>query len=120
MYLLATNTNFNWRPPSPRTLIYYIVLYHGIQDPTMDFDDLVLARHDDDRLAWNQKLSQVGPAVCQLASKSRDNRQCYVADLKCGSFNFCIKVQFEDDGEERMLRFPIPRKGHVCRAKGAS
>lgn len=86
----------------------------------MDFDDLVLARHDDDRLAWNQKLSQVGPAVCQLASKSRDNRQCYVADLKCGSFNFCIKVQFEDDGEERMLRFPIPRKGHVCRAKGAS
>ncbi|OBT76811.1 hypothetical protein VF21_04529 [Pseudogymnoascus sp. 05NY08] len=62
----------------------------------MDFDDLVLSRHDNDRLAWNQKLSLVGPAVCQLASKFRDNRQCYVADLKCGSFNFCIKVMFAE------------------------
>ncbi|KFY95513.1 hypothetical protein V500_02740 [Pseudogymnoascus sp. VKM F-4518 (FW-2643)] len=76
----------------------------------MDFDDLALSRHDNDRIAWNQKLSRVGPAVCQLASKFRDNRPCYVADLKCGSFNFCIKVQFEVDGEEWMLRFPIPGK----------
>ncbi|OBT81817.1 hypothetical protein VE02_09156 [Pseudogymnoascus sp. 03VT05] len=75
-----------------------------------DFDDLILSRHDNDCLEWNQKLSQVGPAVCQLASKFRDNRQCYVADLKCVSFNFCIKVQFEDDGEEWMSRFPIPGK----------
>lgn len=76
----------------------------------MDFDDLVLSRHDNDRLAWNQKHSQVGPVICKLASKFRDNGQCYVADLNCGSFNFCIKAQFEDDREEWMLRFPIPGK----------
>ncbi|OBT61013.1 hypothetical protein VE03_09603 [Pseudogymnoascus sp. 23342-1-I1] len=76
----------------------------------MDFDDLVLSRHDNDRLAWNQKLSLVGPAICQLASKFPDGRLCYVADLKCGSFNFCIKVQFKDDGVEWVLRFPIPGK----------
>lgn len=74
----------------------------------MDFDDLTLSRHDNDRSAWNRKLSQVGPSVCQLASRFRNNQPCYVADLKCGSFNFCIKVHFEDDGEEWMLRFPIP------------
>jgi hypothetical protein len=28
--------------------------------------------------------------------------------MNCGSFNFCFKVHFEADGEEWMLRFPIP------------
>lgn len=87
-----------------------MLLYYRSQHSTTDFDDLILSRHDNDRLAWNQKLSLVGPAVCQLASKFRDGRLCYVVDLKCGSFNFCIKVQFEDDGAEWMLRFPIPGK----------
>lgn len=83
----------------------------------MDFDDLVLSQHDEERFAWNRKLSQVGPSVCQLASKFRDSQPCYVAGLKCGSFNFCIKVQFESDGEEWMLRFPIPGKVMVPEQK---
>ncbi|KAI9771882.1 MAG: hypothetical protein M1840_001652 [Geoglossum simile] len=76
----------------------------------MDFDDLVLLRRDKDRLAWNEKGARAASAVCNLASQFRDSQPCRVVDLSCGSFNFCFKVLFLDDGVRWMVRFPIPGK----------
>ncbi|KAI9754024.1 MAG: SF3a splicing factor complex subunit [Chaenotheca gracillima] len=59
---------------------------------------------------WAKTLSQVSDGVCELASKYRDGQPCQLAGIFSGSFNFCIKVQFESDLQEWVMRFPLPGK----------
>ncbi|KAI9766694.1 MAG: hypothetical protein M1840_006338 [Geoglossum simile] len=76
----------------------------------MDFDELVLLQRDKDRYAWNEKGARATSAVCNLASQFKDKQPYQVVGLFCGSFNFCFKVLFPDDGVRWMVRFPIPGK----------
>lgn len=43
-----------------------------------------------------------------LASSHRDGKGCKVIQRIQGAFNHCFRIRFDDDGEQWMLRFPVP------------
>ncbi|PLB48360.1 hypothetical protein P170DRAFT_456904 [Aspergillus steynii IBT 23096] len=76
----------------------------------MDFDDLNLAAVDNLRLEWIKLASNSSAGICDLANRYRQRDDCKLCSMHCGSFNFSFRLSWEDEGEDWLLRFPLPGK----------
>ncbi|EEP79980.1 predicted protein [Uncinocarpus reesii 1704] len=59
---------------------------------------------------WANLLSKSVPAVCDLAGAFRQDEACYYVSHHCGSFNFSLRLHWEDGKPDWLIRFPIPGK----------
>lgn len=46
--------------------------------------------------------------VEEIASHHRQGKVCRVIQRLQGAFNYCFRLRFDEDGEEWILRFPVP------------
>lgn len=76
----------------------------------MDFDDINLNAIEEEKKAWIAKASKSAAGVCALANSYRQRDDCLFISLHCGSFNFSYRLNWEDDGEDWLIRFPLPGK----------
>ncbi|PYI21878.1 hypothetical protein BO99DRAFT_471807 [Aspergillus violaceofuscus CBS 115571] len=76
----------------------------------MDFDDINLAAVDDRRHEWIKLASKSGAGICELANCYRQRDDCMLRSMHCGSFNFSFRLNWDDDGEDWLIRFPLPGK----------
>lgn len=76
----------------------------------MDWDERAENSHRSDSLAWSGKFNEArgGPFSTWL-STFRNGLPCEVVGDVCGSFNWCCKVQFEDN-IKWIVRFAVPGK----------
>ncbi|RAH83234.1 hypothetical protein BO86DRAFT_447249 [Aspergillus japonicus CBS 114.51] len=76
----------------------------------MDFDDINLAAVDDRRHEWIKLAFKSGAGICELANCYRQRDDCMLRSMHCGSFNFSFRLNWDDDGEDWLIRFPLPGK----------
>lgn len=76
----------------------------------MDFDDTSLAVFDEKQHEWFELCSRSGLQICQLADRYRQRDDCVLLSMHRGSFNFSIRLHWEDGEEDWLIRFPIPGK----------
>ncbi len=76
----------------------------------MDFDNTIIQFNYNLTKAWLAQFRESSQAICTLASQFRKNDDCLVKSLHCGSFNISLRLHWEDDGPDWLIRFPIPGK----------
>ncbi|RAK77626.1 phosphotransferase family protein [Aspergillus fijiensis CBS 313.89] len=76
----------------------------------MDFDDIKLAALDNRRHEWIKLASKSGAGICQLANRYRQRDDCMLRSMHCGSFNFSFRLNWDDQDEDWLIRFPLPGK----------
>ncbi|RAK89661.1 phosphotransferase enzyme family protein [Aspergillus costaricaensis CBS 115574] len=76
----------------------------------MDFDDIVLAQFERLRKEWVKRCSKSASGICELANKHRNRDDCLLRSMHSGSFNFSLRLHWEDDGDDWLIRFPLPGK----------
>ena len=74
----------------------------------MDFDDIVLERHEDLRKAWVEKFCASTDDICKLVGQFRGSNECLFKSMHCGAFNHSIRLHWQDGGSDWLIRFPIP------------
>ncbi|OJJ96596.1 hypothetical protein ASPACDRAFT_54469 [Aspergillus aculeatus ATCC 16872] len=76
----------------------------------MDFDDINLTAVDNLRLDWIKLASKSGAGICELANRYRQRDDCMLHSMHCGSFNFSFRLNWDDQDEDWLIRFPLPGK----------
>ncbi|RAL11725.1 phosphotransferase family protein [Aspergillus homomorphus CBS 101889] len=76
----------------------------------MDFDDISLATFDELQREWFKQCSRSGSGICALADRYRQRDDCFLRSMHRGSFNFSIRLHWEDEEDDWLIRFPIPGK----------
>ncbi|CEN62883.1 hypothetical protein ASPCAL09512 [Aspergillus calidoustus] len=76
----------------------------------MDFDDISLTKFNKTQSEWFALCSRSGLGICQLADQYRHRDDCFLRSMHRGSFNFSIRLHWEDGKEDWLIRFPIPGK----------
>ncbi|GLB04958.1 hypothetical protein AtubIFM57258_010985 [Aspergillus tubingensis] len=76
----------------------------------MDFDDIALAKFDRLRKEWVKCCSKSASGICELANRYRKRDDCLLRSMHSGSFNFSLRLHWEDDGDDWLIRFPLPGK----------
>jgi hypothetical protein len=78
------------------------------------FDEIEETNGDDECRAWLSKAFDAKLELAAFVASHRPGRVTeYVGFLK-GSFNFCFRYRFDDDGPDAIIRFPKP--GHTATA----
>ncbi|KAL3475917.1 hypothetical protein BJX99DRAFT_270876 [Aspergillus californicus] len=96
----------------------------------MDLDDSSLAAFDKSQGEWFKLCSRSGLGICQLADRYRQRDDCFLRSMHRGSFNFSIRLHWEDGKDDWLIRFPIPgksmcldekvyREAVICYGKGS-
>ncbi|KAJ0420502.1 hypothetical protein BJY00DRAFT_323757 [Aspergillus carlsbadensis] len=83
----------------------------------MDFDDISLATFNNLQTEWFNLCSRFGPGICQLADHRRQRDDCFPRSMHRGSFNFSIRLHWEDGKGDWLIRFPIPGKSMFLEEK---
>ncbi|KAJ5093705.1 hypothetical protein N7456_009566 [Penicillium angulare] len=76
----------------------------------MDFNDISLDKFDKLRLEWVSLASKSSAGICELANHYRKRDDCRLVSMHCGSFNFSFRLNYEDEEEDWLIRFPLPGK----------
>lgn len=77
----------------------------------MDFDDLAISANQKLTTEWASLFDLSLAGITELASKYRGNSRCQLVSKHCGSFNFCVRLRWDDDGgPDWLIRFPISGK----------
>lgn len=76
----------------------------------MDFDDIALNHFDGLKKEWVELCSRSARGICGLANKYRNRDDCLLRSMHSGSFNFSLRLHWEDDGDDWLIRFPLPGK----------
>ncbi|GAA88089.1 phosphotransferase enzyme family protein [Aspergillus luchuensis IFO 4308] len=76
----------------------------------MDFDDIALNHFDGLKKEWVELCSRSARGICGLANKYRNRDGCLLRSMHSGSFNFSLRLHWEDDGDDWLIRFPLPGK----------
>ncbi|RAQ50875.1 hypothetical protein AFGD_003458 [Aspergillus flavus] len=76
----------------------------------MDFDDINLDTVDNLRQEWIKLASKSSAGICELANRYRQRDDCKLCSMHCGSFNFSFRLNWDDEGEDWLIRFPLPGK----------
>lgn len=74
----------------------------------MELDDISLAAYRKQTLQYAEAIRYEG--VFELANKYRKRDGCNLRSRHVGSFNFSIRLYWDDEGEDWLIRFPIPGK----------
>ncbi|KAI1935879.1 hypothetical protein LOZ52_003271 [Ophidiomyces ophidiicola] len=59
---------------------------------------------------WARKFDSSLLQIGEMAGKYRQNPRCTLVSKHCGSFNFCVRLHWDDDGPDWLIRFQIPGK----------
>ncbi|GFF40787.1 LOW QUALITY PROTEIN: hypothetical protein IFM46972_06330 [Aspergillus udagawae] len=76
----------------------------------MDFDDIQLRQFDVLKQDWIRLCSTSSKGICDLANRYRKRNDCLLRSMHSGSFNFSLRLHWEDGGEDWLIRFPLPGK----------
>ncbi|PYH70851.1 aminoglycoside phosphotransferase family protein [Aspergillus vadensis CBS 113365] len=76
----------------------------------MDFDDIALVQFDRLRKEWVERCSRSASGICELANRYRNRDDCLLRSMHSGLFNFSLRLHWEDDGDDWLIRFPLPGK----------
>ncbi|KAJ5728891.1 uncharacterized protein N7483_003399 [Penicillium malachiteum] len=76
----------------------------------MDFDDIALEAIDSRRQELVKLASGSGLKIAELANRYRQRDDGMLVSMHCGSFNFSFRVNWDDGGEDWLIRFPLPGK----------
>ncbi|GCB23217.1 hypothetical protein AAWM_06102 [Aspergillus awamori] len=76
----------------------------------MDFDDLALNCFDGLRKEWVKLCSRSARGICELANKYRNRDDCLLRSMHSGSFNFSLRLHWDDGDDDWLIRFPLPGK----------
>ncbi|KAL3456634.1 kinase-like domain-containing protein [Aspergillus heterothallicus] len=76
----------------------------------MDFDDIHLAAQDNIKQYWIKRCSQSSAGIASLANLYRGRDDCLLRSMHCGSFNFSLRLHWDDGREDWLIRFPIAGK----------
>ncbi|RAL10172.1 phosphotransferase family protein [Aspergillus homomorphus CBS 101889] len=66
---------------------------------------------------WVTLFSTSSQGICELASRYRGRDDCLYRSMHCGSFNFSIRLHWDDGGPEWLIRFPISGKSMILDEK---
>ncbi|KAL4957743.1 hypothetical protein BDW69DRAFT_200067 [Aspergillus filifer] len=83
----------------------------------MDFDDISLSAYEELQREWFKPCSLSNPGICQLADRHRQRDDCLLRSMHCGSFNFSIRLHWDDGGEDWVIRSPMLGKSMVLDEK---
>ncbi|EAW19681.1 uncharacterized protein NFIA_027550 [Aspergillus fischeri NRRL 181] len=76
----------------------------------MDFDDIQRRQFDAFKQEWIRLCSTSSKGICDLANRYRKRDDCLLRSMHSGSFNFSLRLHWEDGGEDWLIRFPLPGK----------
>ncbi|KAL2838565.1 kinase-like domain-containing protein [Aspergillus pseudoustus] len=76
----------------------------------MEFDDIQLAAYDKVKIEWIKRVSQSSAGIVALVNQYRQKDDCLLRSMHCGSFNFSIRLHWDDGQGDWLIRFPIPGK----------
>lgn len=83
----------------------------------MDFDSTLDGERNRRIADWAQLFDNSLNAIGELASKYRENSQYFLVSKHCGSFNFGVRIHWDDSGPDWLIRFPIPGKAILAEEK---
>ncbi|KAJ5573576.1 uncharacterized protein N7459_008003 [Penicillium hispanicum] len=83
----------------------------------MDLDDICLGNFDKLKADWVKLCSTSSAGICELASRYRQRDDCYLRSMHSGSFNFSLRLHWDDEDEDWLIRFPLPGKSMVLDEK---
>ncbi|RLL93707.1 hypothetical protein CFD26_100790 [Aspergillus turcosus] len=83
----------------------------------MDFDDIQLRQFDALKQDWIRLCSTSSKGICDLANRYRKRDDCLFRSMHSGSFNFSLRLHWEDGGEDWLIRFPLPGKSMFLNEK---
>lgn len=75
------------------------------------FDEIAEKTGEDQWNEWKERVLDATDEIAAFVASSRPGREAKVVDWFEGSFNFCLKVTFNDSGPDAIIRFPGP--GHT-------
>ncbi|GKZ29534.1 hypothetical protein AbraIFM66950_005371 [Aspergillus brasiliensis] len=76
----------------------------------MDFDDIALDHYEKLKKEWVELCSKSARGICELANKYRNRDDCLLRSMHSGSFNFSLRLHWDDGGDDWLIRFPLPGK----------
>lgn len=83
----------------------------------MDTDQTLNAERERLMENWAQLFDSSLLAIGEFVSRYRNNSLFYLVSKQCGSFNFSVRVHWDDQGPDWLIRFPIPGKARWAEEK---
>ncbi|KAF3491015.1 uncharacterized protein GIQ15_00532 [Arthroderma uncinatum] len=83
----------------------------------MDFDHTLDAERNRLMAEWANTFDNSLLDIGVVAARYRKNPRCTLVSKHCGSFNFSLRLHWDDDGPDWLIRFPVLGKAIFAEEK---